>query len=80
MDVEMTGSSAPAPPPQMQPQQNLTPVGTPMKLAPASSIFRKPGAAPTPATPTNNAQGAMASPASPNKGMMGHVSELIFGW
>ncbi|KAH9935889.1 uncharacterized protein BXZ73DRAFT_89385 [Epithele typhae] len=59
-------------------------VGTPIKLAPSTSAFRRPGAgapaaipAPTallPAVPPGGAQ------MSPSKGMLGQVSDLIFGW
>ncbi|KAF9038506.1 hypothetical protein BJ165DRAFT_1407658 [Panaeolus papilionaceus] len=71
-------------------------VGTPIKLAPSTSAFRKHTGVPTskPSTPhvrawgsnaiptSNSAPGAMNTTAqpSPSKSMMGQVSDLIFGW
>ncbi|THU94123.1 hypothetical protein K435DRAFT_724797 [Dendrothele bispora CBS 962.96] len=65
-----------------------TTVGTPIKLAPSSSVFRKPGPTglnksqpqtPQPATAGVQAQAPPANP-SPSKGIVGQVSDLIFGW
>ncbi|VDB95475.1 unnamed protein product [Peniophora sp. CBMAI 1063] len=67
-----------------------TPVGggaggayTPVRLAPAASAFRKPGTAP--ATPAAAANGSGAGPgptpaSTPSKGVLGQVSDMIFGW
>ncbi|KAF7299831.1 Nucleoporin nup40 [Mycena chlorophos] len=66
-------------------------VGTPIKLAPSSSVFRrgaggagaKPAAAPAPAGAPQQVQ-LPPAPAqgqgSPTKGMLGQVSDMIFGW
>jgi len=70
-------------------------IGTPIKLAPSSAAFRRhtPAEAnvatpqprrgwgpmmpqPQPQQPTQ----MLASTSSPNKGMLGQVSDLIFGW
>ncbi|KZV64408.1 hypothetical protein PENSPDRAFT_677730 [Peniophora sp. CONT] len=64
-----------------------TPVGgsaggayTPVRLAPAASAFRKPGTAPaTPAAPKAAGPGATPAP-TPGKGVLGQVSDMIFGW
>ncbi|PPQ63100.1 hypothetical protein CVT24_005811 [Panaeolus cyanescens] len=71
-------------------------VGTPIKLAPSTSAFRKNTGVPAskPSTPharawgnsamptSNSAPGAMNTIAqpSPSKSVMGQVSDLIFGW
>ncbi|TFK94122.1 hypothetical protein K466DRAFT_561244 [Polyporus arcularius HHB13444] len=61
-------------------------VGTPIKLAPSAAAFRRPGAgmsvAPAaliPHTPILPAS-ASGSQQSPSKGVLGQVSDLIFGW
>ena len=60
-------------------------VGTPIKLAPSASAFRRPGvgappvAAPVPHTPLFSASASNVQ-ASPSKGVLGQVSDLIFGW
>ncbi|KAE9406204.1 hypothetical protein BT96DRAFT_954930 [Gymnopus androsaceus JB14] len=61
-------------------------VGTPIKLAPSASAFRKSGVStPKPLTPQPKAA-PVAFPAasgagpSPNKGLVGQMSDLIFGW
>ena len=67
-------------------------VGTPIKLAPSAAAFRRGGGS----APTTSAKGASAavqpmqhlvpasastpSQQSPSKGMLGQVSDLIFGW
>ncbi|KAI1796592.1 hypothetical protein LXA43DRAFT_986220 [Ganoderma leucocontextum] len=60
-------------------------VGTPIKLAPSASAFRRPGvgvpvtpAAAIQPTPSHLASGGPQQ--SPTKGMLGQVSDLIFGW
>ena len=60
-------------------------VGTPIRLAPSTSAFRRPGAG-APVTPSP-LQPAVPMPASvsgmqqsPSKGMLGQVSDLLFGW
>jgi nuclear pore complex protein Nup53 len=60
-----------------------TTVGTPMRLAPPSAAFKKGSPLAPPGTPV--APGALASSSaaavtSPGKGMLGQVSDLIFGW
>ncbi|CAK5283415.1 unnamed protein product [Mycena citricolor] len=63
-------------------------VGTPIRLAPASSAFRRTGApsapiATAPSTPVAHASTAGPAPyanASPTKGVLGQVSDMIFGW
>ncbi|KJA23633.1 hypothetical protein HYPSUDRAFT_39829 [Hypholoma sublateritium FD-334 SS-4] len=71
---------------------NTPAVGTPIRLAPSMSAFRKtpgiPASASKPATPQQSAWsgGLLATSASapaqpsPNKGVIGQVSDLIFGW
>jgi nuclear pore complex protein Nup53 len=65
-----------------------------MKLAPSTSAFRKTGKpekAPPPiqqqpimpgmsGSVNSQVAGGLAMGQSPNKGMMGQVSDLIFGW
>ncbi|KAI0313279.1 hypothetical protein OF83DRAFT_1142171 [Amylostereum chailletii] len=61
-------------------------VGTPIRLAPSASAFRKPGAiqktgstvpSPAPGTPRANSGSAGGSPV---KGVLGQFSDLVFGW
>lgn len=53
---------------------------TPVRLAPAASAFRKPGTAPaTPAVPKVAGPGPTPAP-TPSKGVLGQVSDMIFGW
>ena len=58
--------------------------GTPIRLAPSAAAFRKPGQSPTQrAVATQSAAGlpsAIPAGQSPGKGMLGQVSDLIFGW
>ncbi|TBU49201.1 hypothetical protein BD309DRAFT_997059 [Dichomitus squalens] len=60
-------------------------VGTPIKLAPSTSAFRRPGGG-APVTPMAAIRPTSLLPASgtpqqsPSKGMLGQVSDLIFGW
>ena len=66
-------------------------VGTPIRLAPSTSAFRKGGIASTPIAdsrpkPAEGSAGFGASvagtpqQATPSKGVLGQVSDLIFGW
>jgi len=71
-------------------------VGTPIKLAPSTSVFKRAGAVEKPSTPLqqpgwggNGGVGAGVAPEfasavpagqSPSKGVLGQVSDLIFGW
>ncbi|KAF7356119.1 hypothetical protein MVEN_00942300 [Mycena venus] len=67
-------------------------VGTPIKLAPSASAFRraaaggvspapKPAAAPAPQGPSWTADATTATAAAPaGKGVLGQVSDMIFGW
>jgi len=64
--------------------------GTPIRLAPSAAAFRKPGQSPTQGqqrvVATRSAPPAVGLPSavpvgqSPGKGMLGQVSDLIFGW
>lgn len=69
-----------------QHQQHQDMIGTPVRLAPAGSVFRKGGPTP-PALATPISKPGSAPPqlggggqASPSKGMIGQMSDLIFGW
>ncbi|KAL0954172.1 hypothetical protein HGRIS_005303 [Hohenbuehelia grisea] len=68
-------------------------VGTPIRLAPSSSAFRKPGTVekrtPQRSVVTSGYASAMGTPVAgasvsaqptPSKGVIGQVSDLIFGW
>ncbi|KAI0793946.1 hypothetical protein C8Q74DRAFT_1365483 [Fomes fomentarius] len=59
-------------------------VGTPIKLAPSASAFRRPGAgvpAPAPVSQTPLLPASASNiQQSPSKGVLGQVSDLIFGW
>ncbi|KAK0489349.1 hypothetical protein IW261DRAFT_1444483 [Armillaria novae-zelandiae] len=66
-------------------------VGTPIKLAPSTSVFKRVGASEKPSTPQphawtakgGNPTGSISMPSagpSPSKGVLGQVSDLIFGW
>lgn len=65
-------------------------VGTPIRLEPSTSAFRKPGTAGVKSqmaspsmwgTPSALANGGGGNPSTPNnKGVLGQVSDLIFGW
>ncbi|TFY72023.1 hypothetical protein EVG20_g1005 [Dentipellis fragilis] len=74
---------------QSQSHPSATSVGTPIRLAPSASAFRRPGSgrshdgAPqsqitTPHAMMNGTPGVTGQ--SPSKGMLGQVSDLIFGW
>jgi hypothetical protein len=62
--------------------------GTPIKLAPSAAAFRKPGQSPTQrravatqsAPPAVGLSSVVPAGQSPGKGMLGQVSDLIFGW
>jgi hypothetical protein len=58
-------------------------VGTPLRLAPSTSAFRKPGQGPKSATsgqqPTTPAA-AVGTPGTPSKSVLGQFSDLVFGW
>ncbi|KAJ7853355.1 hypothetical protein B0H14DRAFT_3450342 [Mycena olivaceomarginata] len=94
---------SPSPSPSLNPNNSNNPgfglgatVGTPIKLAPSASAFRRGGASPSkpPAAQAQqapSAQGwgaAAAAPATPvapaekaaGKGVIGQVSDMIFGW
>ena len=82
-DMDMDGSPDPALSQLLHVgpvQQDSTPsVGTPIKLAPSAAAFRK-------ATPDVGRKGPgvpmQATPGTPgkSKGMLGQVSDLVFGW
>ncbi|KAI0272627.1 hypothetical protein BC834DRAFT_966623 [Gloeopeniophorella convolvens] len=65
-------------------QHNNAPsVGTPIRLAPAASAFRKPGQTPKAATSTPGPQpatpAAVGTPGTPSKSMIGQFSDLVLG-
>ncbi|KAJ3852748.1 hypothetical protein EV368DRAFT_40405 [Lentinula lateritia] len=64
------------------PSQAAPIVGTPIRLAPSASAFRKTGATPKPPnTPKTTTPILLPSGGpSPSKGLVGQVSDLIFGW
>jgi hypothetical protein len=57
-------------------------VGTPLRLAPSTSAFRKPGQGPKPATSGQqpSTPAAVGTPGTPSKSMIGQFSDLVFGW
>ncbi|KAJ8514249.1 hypothetical protein ONZ45_g8206 [Pleurotus djamor] len=55
-------------------------VGTPLKLAPSSSAFRRPGSGGSTPSVFNTPAKTAPIQQSPSKGMLGQVSDLIFGW
>ena len=56
-------------------------IGTPIRLAPSSTAFRKYTGSPQKSTNTGQAaNSASVKPNSPAKGIVGQVSDLIFGW
>ncbi|KAH9175971.1 hypothetical protein EDB89DRAFT_2219021 [Lactarius sanguifluus] len=57
-------------------------VGTPIRLAPSTSAFRKPGQGPKPATSGQQLATpvAVGTPGTPSKSMIGQFSDLVFGW
>jgi len=62
---------------------NTPTVGTPLRLAPSASAFRKPGQTPKTATSTPGLQPAappVGTPGTPSKGMLGQFSDYVFGW
>ncbi|KAI9508185.1 hypothetical protein F5148DRAFT_1357234 [Russula earlei] len=64
-------------------QSNTPTVGTPIRLAPSTSAFRKPGQAPKATTNTPGSQPAapvVGTPGTPSKSMLGQFSDLVFGW
>lgn len=64
---------------------NNTPtVGTPIRLAPSTSAFRKPGqgtkaTASTPG-PQPTAAPVVGTPGTPSKSVIGQFSDFVFGW
>lgn len=62
---------------------STTAVGTPIRLAPSVAAFRK-GQAPARASPAQKITPIHVVPPvggqSPNKGMLGQVTDLFFGW
>lgn len=71
--------------PMQSPFSSNTPsVGTPIRLAPSTSAFRKAGAPSKPTTPLPvKPMGVPATPTTTptsNRGVLGQVSDLIFGW
>ncbi|KAH7881795.1 hypothetical protein F5I97DRAFT_1915949 [Phlebopus sp. FC_14] len=83
--------AASTPPPPPLPQGNAmlidspplaTSVGTPIRLAPSVAAFRKggPAASASPAQKVNAVPIVASAGQSPNKGMLGQVTDLLFGW
>jgi nuclear pore complex protein Nup53 len=72
------------PTPGMSALVPMVAVGTPMHIAPPSAAFRVGGAPKPSVTPTAGPAFAPAAgatnAATPGKGMLGQVSDLIFGW
>ncbi|KAI0343175.1 hypothetical protein BDW22DRAFT_1356769 [Trametopsis cervina] len=65
------------------PRAQTPTVGTPIRLAPSASAFRKPGSGshiPQLAKPGEAALAPGVVQPSPSKGVLGQVSDLIFGW
>ena len=71
-------------PPTRSSHSSTPTVGTPIRLAPSASAFRKPGQTPKAATSTPGPQPtaplAMGTPGTPSKSMLGQFSDLVFGW
>lgn len=55
-------------------------IGTPIRLAPSATAFKKPGSNDGLKTIPNKLQNSAAVNGSPAKGVLGQVSDLIFGW
>ena len=84
-DVLLTDSAGPSRSPHpiaRSPHSNTPLVGTPIRLAPSVSAFRKPGQTPKAATSTPQpmALPAVGTPGTPSKSMLGQFSDLVFGW
>ncbi|KAH9992784.1 hypothetical protein BJV74DRAFT_834424 [Russula compacta] len=71
-------------PPTRSPHSSTPTVGTPIRLAPSTSAFRKPGQTPKVATsmpgPQPGTPLAVGTPGTPSKSMLGQFSDLVFGW
>jgi nuclear pore complex protein Nup53 len=88
MPVDSIGMSrSPHPlslPPARSSHSNTPTVGTPIRLAPSTSAFRKPGQGSKPTTSTPGSQPATApvvgTPGTPSKGVIGQFSDFVFGW
>ncbi|KAF8479683.1 hypothetical protein DFH94DRAFT_745151 [Russula ochroleuca] len=86
-DVVLTDSTGPSRSltiPPRSPHNNTPLVGTPIRLAPSASAFRKPGQTPKAATSTPGLQPAVipavGTPGTPSKSVLGQFSDLVFGW
>ncbi|XP_006461669.1 hypothetical protein AGABI2DRAFT_222487 [Agaricus bisporus var. bisporus H97] len=80
-----SGSAMMVDEPTQSPFTSNTPsVGTPIRLAPSTSAFRKAGAPPKPSTPLapkpSGIPASNAATPTSNRGVLGHVSDMIFGW
>ena len=66
------------------PHHSTPTVGTPIRLAPSASAFRKPGQTPGTPASTPGPQPTMfpvvGTPGTPSKSMLGQFSDLVFGW
>ena len=64
--------------------RNSSPYGTPVKLAPSTTAFRKPEPSKGPfaafGQPGAPQPGQAGMQPSPSKGVLGQVTDLIFGW
>jgi hypothetical protein len=71
-------------PPARSSHNNTPAVGTPIRLAPSTSAFRKPGQGPKAATSMPGPQPAtppvVGTPGTPSKGVIGQFSDFVFGW
>jgi len=91
-DIVPTDSTGPSRSPHQlslpasrSPHANTPTVGTPIRLAPPASAFRKPGQTPGTATSTPGPQPAafpvaVGTPGTPSKSMLGQFSDFVFGW
>ena len=91
-DVSMAESTSSRAMPSPEAQQlalavrNSSPYGTPVKLAPSTSAYRKPEPHKGPLAPFGQPGAAAGTPGQPgvqpsaSKGVLGQVTDLIFGW
>jgi len=85
-DVMLTDSTGPSRSThQLARSHSSTPlVGTPIRLAPSASAFRKPGQTLKASTSTPGLQltapPVVGTPGTPSKSMLGQFSDLVFGW
>ncbi|KAF9454478.1 hypothetical protein P691DRAFT_808620 [Macrolepiota fuliginosa MF-IS2] len=81
MENNSSGGAMAVDEPTQSPFSTTPSVGTPIRLAPSTSAFRKAGAPSKPTTPLPaRPTGVPATTAPTNRGVLGQVSDLIFGW